>query len=152
MSLAGRARTLDGLGGIHELDSYLDGVASIDALANSLVQRLNLQGFPGRFDVVPQMQALRRLDLPPTLTSERAFALQACVQIRWLEMQGFSGSLAFLQGWEALSTPDLRNSRQLSDIDVLLAPPNLQTIRLKGAEMKREQWPKALQERLTYRD
>lgn len=152
VTLYGSARTLDGLGGIHSLDCSLDGVDSIDALAESGLQSLDLSRFPGRFEVVRKMLSLQRLTLPAELTPERAVALRGLGQITTLALRQFSGSLEFLRGWDALSTLDLRDSRQLTEIDVLLDLPNLQKIRLKGAEMKRERWPKALQERMTYRD
>ena len=69
-----------------------------------------------------------------------------------MNMNGFNGSLKFLSGWNALFELDLRNFGDLTDVEVLLTLPKLQSLRLKGVKFKRDAWPKQLQDRMTYRD
>jgi hypothetical protein len=58
-----------------------------------------------------------------------------------LNMNGFNGSLKFLSGWNALFELDLRNFGDLTDVEVLLTLPNIQTLRLKGDKFKRVAGP-----------
>jgi len=55
-----------------------------------------------------------------------------------------------LQGWNNLTKIDLRDSGELSHIETLCDLVSLVNIRLRGAAMKRNTWPKVLQERLDF--
>jgi hypothetical protein len=101
---------------------------------------------------LPRIATLRHLRVPRALSPQQRDALSQCRQITFLGAQGCSGSLAFLEDWSALETLDLQDSGDLTDLEVLLPLPKLCLIRLNGAKMKRESWPAALQERMTYRD
>jgi hypothetical protein len=151
-TLYGSAKSLHGLGAFSRLGGSMSGVGSIDALVDSRVAELDLCSFNGLFDPVSRIQSLRRLAVPSKLSQEQFQALVPCKQIVTLTAHRFSGSLSFLQGWEALESLDLRDSGALSDLEVLLGLPALSQIRLKGAQMKRESWPAELQERMSYRD
>jgi hypothetical protein len=151
VSFAGKAESLEGLGAIRRLNSYLSEVQSIESLAASQLDCLNVRSFKGSLKVIKNIQSLRRLILPSTLTSQRFQQLKGCSQICQLDIRGFEGSLGFLAGWTALLELDLRGSRALSDIEVLLTLPALQSVGLKDAQLKREGWPKQLQSRIRYR-
>jgi hypothetical protein len=151
-TLYGSASSLQGLGAFRRLEGSLSSVDSIDALVDSQVTDLDLCGFKGPYEPVSRIQSLRQLVVSSTLSQEQFQALEACRQIVTLTTRRFSGSLSFLRSWQALETLDLRDSGELSDLQVLLGLPSLSRIRLKGAQMKRESWPAELQERMTYRD
>ena len=73
-----------------------------------------------------------------------------CAQIECLEASSYRGTLGFLEGWNSLTELDLRNSGPLEGIEAVEALPNLKRIRLRGSEMKRDSWPKSLQDVLDY--
>ena len=137
---------------LFDLHSYLTEVQSIDSLVESQLSELDVSNFPGSFEAIKVIKTLRRLRLPRSLTSQRVEQLTACDTITNLDMNGFSGSLGFLAGWNALFALDLRDSGNLTGIEVLLTLPALQSVRLKGAQLKRDAWPKPLQDRMTYKD
>lgn len=147
-----KAASLKGLGRITHLNSSLMEVQSIDSLSDSQLSQLDVGNFPGSFKAIASIESLRRLRLPRSLSPQRYAQLKACAQITQLDAKGFSGSLGFLAGWNALSVLDLRDSADLADIETLLALPALQSLRLKGAQLKRDAWPKQLQDRMHYRD
>jgi hypothetical protein len=152
VDFSGKAQSLKGLGPIRTLHSYLTEVQSIDSLVESQLSELDVSNFPGSFEAIKVIKTLRRLRLPRSLTSQRVEQLTACDTITNLDMNGFSGSLGFLAGWNALFALDLRDSGNLTGIEVLLTLPALQSVRLKGAQLKRDAWPKPLQDRMTYKD
>ena len=84
------------------------------------------------------------------LAARHAKELVGCKQVQQLQTNSYSGSLAFLAGWESLMRLDLRNSGELTDLDTLCGLPSLVEIRLRGSAMKRDTWPKALQGRLDF--
>ncbi|MBU3617275.1 hypothetical protein [Polynucleobacter sp. JS-Polo-80-F4] len=72
-------------------------------------------------------------------------------QIQKLRATRFAGSLSFLEGWKSLEVLDLKQSGELTDLEILNTLPKLEKIRLNGAQMKRESWPAHLQTLLDYK-
>jgi hypothetical protein len=91
------------------------------------------------------------------ITSAKAYSpailkqLQNFSQVQTLHAGQYSGSLLFLTGWDNVKTLDLRSSGDLEDLEVLNTLPKLEKIRLNGAKMKRDSWPKHLQTLLDYK-
>ena len=97
-----------------------------------------------------QLPKLKTLRIGSVLTARHANELVGCKQVQQLQTNSYSGSLAFLAGWESLTRLDLRNSGELTDLETLCGLPSLVEIRLRGSAMKRDTWPKALQDRLDF--
>jgi len=77
-------------------------------------------------------------------------ALGGLSSVETLEMEKFSGSLGFLAGWFGLKTLNLRGSGPLTDTEVLLSLSNLETVYLRGATLRSEDWPEAVRDKLDY--
>ena len=97
-----------------------------------------------------QLPQLKFLGIGSALTDRHAKELVGCAQVQHLQTSSYSGSLAFLAGWDSLRRLDLRNSGELTDLETLCQLPSLVEIRLRGSAMKRDTWPKALQDRLDF--
>ncbi len=152
----GRLPTLRGVGHASQIQFRITYCDSLEGLEGSLIESLDLhyhesdaKGLPS-IQVLHQLPALKTLRIAPLLTDRHAKDLVGCAQIQELQANSYSGSLAFLAGWESLARLDLRNSGELTDLDVLCELPSLARIRLRGSAMKRETWPKALQDRLDF--
>jgi len=91
------------------------------------------------------------------ITSAKAYSasilkqLQNFTQVQKLHAGQFSGSLLFLTGWNSVQILDLMSSGDLEDLEILDTLPKLEKIRLNGAKMKRDLWPKHLQNLLDYK-
>jgi hypothetical protein len=107
------------------------------------------KGLPS-IQVLHQLPQLKTLRIGSALADRHAKEVVGCKQIQQLQTNSYSGSLAFLAGWESLALLDLRNSGELTDLEVLCDLPSLARIRLRGSAMKRDTWPKALQDRLDF--
>ncbi len=149
-------KTLRGVGHASEIKFQISYCESLDGLEGSPIESLDLyynerdaKGLPN-VQVVHQLPQLKILRIGSVLAEQHAKDLVGCAQIQDLQTNSYSGSLAFLAGWESLARLDLRNSGELTDLDVLCELPSLARIRLRGSAMKRETWPKALQDRLDF--
>jgi Leucine-rich repeat (LRR) protein len=152
-----RQVSLRGVGHAGTVEFIVHYCGSLEGLAGSPVTALNLHCAPREgvkppsFAVVHEVPDLHTLCIGPALTEQHARELTACAQVQSLQASSFKGSLAFLAGWERLAEIDLRNSGELTDLETLCGLPSLTLVRLRGAAMKREAWPKALQDRLDFR-
>lgn len=152
-----RLASLRGVGHAENIAFYLRDCGSLDGLAGSPVTSLDLYYQESQadrlpsFGVIHEVPKLHALRIGRTLTAQHAQELTGCGQIQRLQANGYSGSLAFLAGWTQLTEIDLRDSGELSDLDTLCTLPSLVRILLRGAALKRESWPKALQDRLDFR-
>lgn len=149
--------SLRGVGHASTLKFNVQSCKSLDGLAGSPVTELSLHYFDPKgaklpsFALVHEVPGLRKIQIGQSLTERHAKELTGCAQVQALQAYGYSGSLAFLAGWTQLAEIDLRNSGTLTDLETLCDLPSLTLVRLKGAAMKREAWPKALQDRLDFR-
>ncbi len=151
-----RMPTLHGVGHASQIRFQITYCESLDGLEGSPIESLDLyynerdaKGLPS-VKVLHQLPELKILRIGSGLTERHAKELVGCAQIQELQANSYSGSLAFLAGWESLARLDLRNSGELTDLDILCELPSLARIRLRGSAMKRETWPKALQDRLDF--
>jgi internalin A len=147
---------LRGLAQIEDFTFWSSSIASLDGLQGSPVKELNLGSLEGRLEnpaALAEMPHLRRLTLPSdqeVLNHDALQALPPLPELESLTLQGYSGSLAFLAGWTGLQTLDLQQSGAMTDLETLIALPALETIMLRGAHLKRNAWPEALQGKLEY--
>jgi Leucine-rich repeat (LRR) protein len=147
---------LRGLGKVGKFYFSSTEVSSLNGLQGSPATELNLCNLKGRLEDVSalrEMAALRELKLPrdaAVLSDKARSYLLGLVQIERLQLQNFSGSLAFLVGWNALRELDLRHSGALIDLEILAELPKLEQIFLRDAQLKRESWPEILQAKLEY--
>lgn len=151
-----RMRTLRGVGHASRIQFHITSCDALDGLEGSPIESLDLyyneadaKGLPS-IQVLHQLPQLKILRIGSGLTHRHAKELVGCTQIQELQANSYSGSLAFLAGWASLVSLDLRNSGELTDLDILCALPSLTQVRLRGSVMKRDTWPKALQDRLDF--
>lgn len=149
--------SLRGVGHVPEINFSVYDCASLEGLAGSPAQSLNLQLHDNQkfqkldLAVLREMPQLRTLRLGQTLTPRQTEQITGCAQVQALQARQFSGSLAFLAGWTALTEIDMRDAGELTDLETLCDLPALAHVYLRGAATKREAWPKALQDRLDFR-
>lgn len=147
---------LRGLAQVTDFTFYSTRIASLDGLQGSQVTELNLGSLEGTIEdltALRDMPALRTLTLPRgqnVLTLDALQKISGCSQIEHLSLPNYVGSLDFLTGWDGLRILDLQNSGMLIDLEVLIALPLLETVLLRGAQLKRDSWPEALQSKLEY--
>jgi hypothetical protein len=151
-----RMPTLRGVGHASKIQFQLAYCDSLEGLEGSPIESLDLyynerdaKGLPS-IQVLHQLPQLKTLRIGSALADRHAKEVVGCKQIQQLQTNSYSGSLAFLAGWESLALLDLRNSGELTDLEVLCDLPSLARIRLRGSAMKRDTWPKALQDRLDF--
>ncbi len=152
-----RLVSLQGVGHAATLEFQLEDCGSLEGLAGSPAASLNLYCAPRKGVKLPsvalvhEVPGLHTVRIGQTLTEQHARELTGCKQVQRLQANGYRGSLAFLAGWERLSEIDLRDSGELTELDTLCALPSLALVRLRGAAIKRDAWPKALQDKLDFR-
>jgi hypothetical protein len=144
-----------GVGHANNVQFTLDGCNSLEGLEGSPLESLDLyyserHVFKNSVSVVHKLPNLKTLRIGNTLSLQHIQELKGCEQIKAINARGYSGSLSFLQGWNNLTQIDLRDSGELSDIETLCDLVSLVNIRLRGSAMKRNTWPKVLQERLDF--
>jgi hypothetical protein len=151
-----RMPTLHGAGHASKINFQLAYCDSLEGLEGSPIESLDLyynerdaKGLPS-VQVLHQLPQLKTLRIGSALAARHAKELVGCAQIQELQTNSYSGSLAFLAGWDSLTRLDLRNSGELTDMETLCGLPSLVEVRLRGSAMKRETWPKALQDRLDF--
>ena len=151
-----RMPTLRGIGHASQIKFQIEFCDSLDGLQGSPIESLDVyyndtdvKGLPS-VKVFHELPGLKTLRIGSGLSVRHAKELTACQQIQVLQTSSFRGSLAFLAGWESLTHLDLRNSGELTDLETLCLLPSLVEIRLRGSIMKRDTWPKALQDRLDF--
>ena len=151
-----RMSSLRGVGHASQIKFQIEYCDSLEGLEGSPIESLDLyynerdaKGLPS-IQVLHQLPQLKTLRIGSALTDRHAKELVACGQIRDLQANSYSGSLAFLAGWDSLTRLDLRNCGELTDLETLCGLPSLVEIRLRGSAMKRDTWPKALQDRLDF--
>ena len=151
-----RMPTLRGVGHAKEIKFEIEDCDSLDGLEGSPIESLdiyynetNAKSLPSA-KVFHELPSLKTLRIGSGLSVRHAKELVGCQQIQVLQTSSFRGSLAFLAGWESLIRLDLRNSGELTDLETLCQLPSLVEIRLRGSIMKRDTWPKALQDRLDF--
>jgi hypothetical protein len=151
-----RMPTLHGVGHASKINFLLPYCDSLDGLEGSPIESLDIHYNPRDTESLPSVQVLHQLPqlkflgIGSALTDRHAKELVGCAQVQHLQTSSYSGSLAFLAGWESLTRLDLRNSGELTDLETLCSLPSLVEIRLRGSAMKRDTWPKALQDRLDF--
>jgi hypothetical protein len=144
-----------GVGHASNVRFSLGDCNSLEGLEGSPLESLDLyyserDVFKNSVRVVHKLPNLKTLRIGSTLSMQHIQELKGCEQIKAINARGYSGSLSFLQGWNNLTQIDLRDSGELSDIETLCSLVSLVNIRLRGAAMKRNTWPKVLQERLDF--
>lgn len=151
-----RMPTLRGVGHASKIQFQLAYCDSLEGLEGSPIESLDLyynerdaKGLPS-IQVLHQLPQLKTLRIGSALAARHAKELVGCNQVQQLQTNSYSGSLAFLAGWDSLTRLDLRNSGELTDLETLCGLPSLVEIRLRGSAMKRDTWPKALQDRLDF--
>lgn len=151
-----RMRSMHGVGHASEIRFQIQYCGSLDRLENSPIESLDIfynvrdaKGLPS-IKVIHKLPMLKTLSIGSGLTDLHEKELVGCKQIEVLQTSGFKGSLAFLRNWENLTHLDLRNSGELTDLETLCQLPALMEIHLRGTIMKRDAWPKALQDRLDF--
>jgi len=151
-----RMLSMRGVGHASDIRFQIQYCDSLQGLEGSPIESLDIyyndrdvKGLPS-IKVLHQLPLLKTLRIGSLLTDRHAKELFGCAQIQVLQTNSFRGSLSFLQGWESLKRLDLRNSGELTDLETLSQLPSLVEIRLRGSAMKRETWPKALQDRLDF--
>ena len=151
-----RMPTLRGVGHATVIKFQIEFCDSLEGLEGSPIESLDLyynerdtKGLPS-IQVLHQLPQLKTLRIGSALAARHAKELVGCKQVQQLQTNSYSGSLAFLAGWESLMRLDLRNSGELTDLETLCGLPSLVEIRLRGSAMKRDTWPKALQGRLDF--
>jgi hypothetical protein len=151
-----RMPTLHGVGHASQIKFLMAYCDSLDGLEGSPIESLDIHYNPRDTESLPSVQVLHQLPqlkflgIGSALTDRHAKELVGCAQVQHLQTSSYSGSLAFLAGWDSLRRLDLRNSGELSDLETLCGLPSLVEIRLRGSAMKRDTWPKALQDRLDF--
>jgi hypothetical protein len=151
-----RMPTLRGIGHASQIKFQIEFCDSLDGLEGSPIESLDIyyndsdvKGLPS-VKIFHELPGLKTLRIGSGLSVRHAKELIGCQQIQVLQTSSFRGSLAFLAGWESLACLDLRNSGELTDLETLCQLPSLVEIRLRGSIMKRDTWPKALQDRLDF--
>jgi hypothetical protein len=152
-----RVPSLVGVGHVSDIYFHMSECQSLEGLEDSPLESLDIyynirdrQSLPS-VKVIHKLKNLKKLRIGPELTALHAKELLGCVNVERLDATGFTGSLAFLKGWSQLVFLDLRNSGDLTNLEILSELPSLTEIRLRGSVMKRETWPKALQDRLSFK-
>jgi len=152
-----RMPSLKGIGQASDIRFQMSECQSLDGLEDSPIESLDIYYSAHDFKSVPSVKLLHKLlrlnklRIGSGLTDLHAKELIGCANIQRLETASFTGSLAFLDGWTQLAFLDLQNSGELTSMETLCNLPSLTEIRLRGSAMKRETWPKALQDRLVFR-
>jgi hypothetical protein len=152
-----RMPSLRGVGHASNIRFQMSECESLDGLEESPIESLDIYYSAHDFKSVPSVKILQKLPrlnklrIGSGLTDLHVKELTGCANIQRLETANFTGSLAFLKGWTQLTFLDLQNSGELSSMETLCDLPSLTEIRLRGSAMKRETWPKALQDRLVFR-
>lgn len=147
---------LRGLSQVTDFTFYSTRITSLDGLQGSHATELNLGSLEGNvrdLTALRDMPALRTLTLPRgqnVLTLDALENMSGLRQVENLSLPNYIGSLDFLAGWDGLRVLDLQNSGMLVDLDVLISLPLLETVLLRGAHLKRDSWPEALQSKLEY--
>lgn len=151
-----RMHSMQGVGHASEIRLQIQNCDSLDGLENSPIESLDIfynvkdaKGLPS-IKVIHKLPLLKTLRIGSGLTDQHQKELVGCKQIQVLQTSSFQGSLAFLKNWESLTHLDLRNSGELTNLETLCQLPALMEIRLRGATMKRDTWPKDLQNRLDF--
>jgi len=139
-----------GIGHALKIEISVDSYPSLEGLEDSPIENFNIhynreEGHKPDISLMPKIPNLKSLRIGSILTFVHQQQLIGCGQIERLEASSYTGNLGFLKGWDSLIELDLRNSGALEGIDAVEALPNLKRIRLRGAEMKRDRWPKSLQ-------
>ena len=151
-----RMPTLRGVGHAKEIKFQIQHCDSLEGLSGSPIESLDVYYNDADVKSLPsvkvfhELPGLKTLRIGSGLSVRHAKELVGCRQIQVLQTSSFRGSLAFLAGWESLTRLDLRNSGELTDLETLCQLPSLVEIRLRGSIMKRDTWPKALQDRLDF--
>lgn len=149
--------SLVGVGHASQIRFQMSKCESLDGLEESPIESLDIyysshdqKSLPS-VKILHKLPCLKKLRIGSQLTNLHAKELTACEKIQRLEATSFTGSLAFLKGWKQLSFLDLQNSGELTSLETLSDLPALTEIRLRGSVMKRDAWPKALQDKLVFR-
>ena len=152
-----RVPSLIGVGHASEIHFQMSSCGSLNGLEESPIESLDIYYSSHEHKSLPSLKilhklpCLKKLRIGSGLTDVHAKELTACANIQSLETTNFSGSISFLKGWTQLSFLDLRNSGELVNLEALCDLPALTEIRLRGSAMKRDTWPKALQDRLNFK-
>jgi hypothetical protein len=153
---APRLTSLRGVGHASTLEFRVGSCDSLDGLAGSPVTSLDLSSSYREGEQSPSLALVREVPglqtvkIGPSLSEQHALELTGCAQVQHLRARGYAGSLAFLAGWSQLAEIDLINSGELTDLETLCGLPSLKFVRLRRSAMKRDTWPKALQDRLDF--
>jgi hypothetical protein len=144
-----------GVGHARKIEVSVGSYPSLEGLEDSPIEYFSIyynreEGHKPDLSLMPKIPNLKALRIGSMLTSGHQEQLTGCDQIERLEAGSYKGSLGFLKGWESLTELDLRNSGMLEDIEAVESLPNLKRIRLRGSEMKRDLWPKSLQDVLDF--
>jgi len=144
-----------GVGHARKIEISVDSYPSLEGLEDSPIEYFSIhynreEGHKPDLSLMPKIPNLKALRIGSMLTSVHQEQLTGCDQIERLETGSYKGSLGFLKGWESLTELDLRNSGMLEVIEAVESLPNLKRIRLRGSEMKRDLWPKSLQDVLDF--
>jgi hypothetical protein len=149
--------SLLGVGHASEISFQISECQSLDGLEESPIESLDIyysaherKSLPS-VNLMRKLPSLKKLRIGSGLTDLHAKELTDCENIQRLETSSFTGSLAFLKGWTQLSFLDLQNSGELTSLETLCELPSLNEIRLRGSAMKRDRWPKALQDKLIFK-
>lgn len=148
-------KSFKGIGHAHKIEISVYSYSSLEGLENSPIEEFKIyynrvDGSLPDLTLMPRLTHLKTLRIGPVLTDAHQEQLTGCSKIVRLEASSYSGDLRFLNGWDRLTELDLRDSGTLEGIDTLETLPSLERIRLRGSEMKRKLWPKALQPFLDY--
>jgi hypothetical protein len=153
---APRLTSLRGVGHASTLEFRVGSCDSLDGLAGSPVTSLDLSSSYREGEQSPSLALVREVPglqtvkIGPSLSEQHALELTGCAQVQHLRARGYAGSLAFLAGWSQLAEIDLIDSGELTDLETLCGLPSLKFVRLRRSAMKRDTWPKALQDRLDF--
>ena len=144
-----------GIGHARKIEIPVESYPSLEGLEDSPIENFSIyynreEGDLPDLSLMPRLLNLKTLRIGSILTAAHQKQLMGCGQIERLEAESFKGDLSFLEGWNNLTELDLRNSGPLEGIEAVEALPNLKRIRLRGSEMKRDSWPKSLQDVLDY--
>lgn len=144
-----------GVGHAREIRIDPKHYSSLEGLENSPIEDFSISGTLEEGDLtdlslMSKLPHLKTLKIPSILSAAHQKQLTGCAQIKRLEATYYKGDLSFLKGWDSLDELDLRDSGMLEGIDAVEALPNLKRIRLRGSKMKRDSWPKSLQDILDY--
>jgi len=153
-----RVPSLIGVGHASDIHFQMSSCGSLDGLEESPIESLDIYYSSHEHKSLPSVKILqnlpflKKLRIGSGLTDLHAKELTGCKKIQILEAASFTGSLAFLKGWTQLSFLDLQNSGELTHLETLCDLPSLTEIRLRGSAMKRDRWPKALQDKLVFKN